>query len=157
MLLSAARPSLDSSSTVFVLRRHGERRTIQSVQRYGGDLAESVLGMDSETHAVTLAGSEDKADLVGTGGAIEQYLKERAEANPDDAEADEPMIDANVEGRTKTKREALRQRVAAGRINRVGSGKKGDATATRFLVPLFRTMVRNKKTRIQKRAKTPMR
>jgi hypothetical protein len=127
-----------SVDTVFVLRRHAERRTIQSVQRYGGDLAESVLGMDPKTHVVTLVGSKDKADLAETGGAIEQYLKQHAEANPDDPEADEPTIDTNVEGRTKTKREALRVRVAANRIQRVGSGRKGDPyryTVSCSLVP----------------------
>ena len=48
----------------------------------------------------------------------------------------QPTIDKNVEGRTETKRKALRERVAAGRIARVGSGKKGDPYRYKLSRPL---------------------
>jgi hypothetical protein len=112
--------------TVLVLRKTERFRTLASQGRVGEDLAETVVEMDPVTRRVAAAGTKADSDFAEMGALIEQYLRQHAEANVDDDAIDEPTIDKNVEGRTETKRKALRERVAAGRIARVGSGKKGD-------------------------------
>jgi len=112
--------------TVLVLRKGDRFRTLASQGRVGEDLPETVAEMDAVTRRVQAAGTKADTDLAEMGEAIELYLKQHAEANPDDPAIDEPTIDANVEGQTKIKRKALRERVATSRIQRIGSGKKGD-------------------------------
>ncbi len=115
-----------SVDTVMVLRKSEHYRTIASEQRFGESLEEVVLEMDEQTHCVSMAGSKSDADRAVAVDAIIVYLRGRAAQYPEDVGVDEPTIDNHVEGRTKTKREALREGVGNGKIERTGTGKKGD-------------------------------
>ena len=112
--------------TVLVLRTAERFRTLSSEQRVGEILTETVIEMDPATCVTKAAGTKEDADLAEMREAIEDYLRQYAEANLDDPTTDEPTIDKNVEGRNSARRRALRELVAAGHVGRVGSGKKGD-------------------------------
>ena len=107
--------------TVLLLRKSERFRTLASQGRVGEDLPETVVEMDPLTRRVHTAGTKAGADLAEMREAIERYLEQIGEEG-----ADEPTIDKNVEGRTKTKRDALRELVAAGRVVRTGTGRRGD-------------------------------
>jgi 5S rRNA maturation endonuclease (ribonuclease M5) len=124
--------------TVVVLRKTDRYRTLTSEQRIGENLPETVIEMGSSTRRVQAAGTRIETDLIEMKDAIEQYLRQYAERNPDDATVDEPAIKSNVEGRNDTKPKALRELVTEGRVGRAGSGKRGDPyryQVSRSLVP----------------------
>jgi hypothetical protein len=123
--------------TVLVLRRSERCRTLASEQRFGDNLPETVLAMDPATCRISEAGTKVDADRKATREAIVAFLRQHAEAEPDQPFTDEPTIEAGVGGRTKAQREALREAVAAGEIERIGTGKKGD----RYLYGLPRSLV----------------
>ena len=140
--------------TVMLLRRTERFRTLQSEQRIGEPLPETVVEMDAETRRVKVAGTKAEVDLAGMIEAIEQVLTQHAEANPDEPTLDEPAIDEAVEGKTKVKRVALREGVATGRIGRCGLGKKGNAFRyfPRSLVPDYRLEQENENLQTGKNA-----
>lgn len=123
--------------SVLVLRRSERFRTLASEQRFGENLLETVLAMDPATCRITEAGTKTDADRKATAEAIVSFLLQHSEAQPEQPFADEPTIDSAVEGRTQAKREALREAVAAGEIERIGTGKKGD----RYLYGIPRSLV----------------
>lgn len=123
--------------TVLVLRRSERCRTLASEQRFGENLPETVLAMDPATSRISEAGTKVDADRKATREAIVTFLRQHAEAEPEQPFTDEPTIEAGVGGRTKAQREALREAVAAGEIERIGTGKKGD----RYLYGLPRSLV----------------
>ena len=105
--------------TVLVLKRSAERRTIQTIQRYGDDLVESVLVMDPETHLVSISGSKQGSDEGLIRDDIVAFLSTKTET------VDEATIAENVEGRKGTRVTALRQLVESHEVTRTGDGKKG--------------------------------
>ena len=109
-----------SVDTLILLKRLDSYRTIQSTQRYGNDLPETVLGFDSAQRTVTIGKSKHDADLDSLKGALLDYL----------ALSGEPLTEAviceEVEGRTALKRKALRELVAGGTVARAGKGGKSD-------------------------------
>jgi hypothetical protein len=123
--------------TVLVLRRSERCRTLASEQRFGENLPETVLAMHPATCRISEAGTKADADRKATREAIVAFLRQHAEAEPELPFTDEPTIEAGVGGRTKAQREALREAVAAGEIERIGTGKKGD----RYLYGLPRSLV----------------
>jgi hypothetical protein len=123
--------------TVLVLRRSERCRTLASEQRFGENLPETVLSMDSATCRISEGGTKADADRKTTREAIVAFLRQQAEADPEQPFTDEPAIEAGVGGRTKAQREALREAVAAGEIERIGTGKKGN----RYLYGLPRSLV----------------
>ena len=142
--------------TVLVMRKTERFRTLESQGRVGEDLAETVVEMDPVTRRVRAAGTKADSDLAEMRDAIQEYLRQYAEANPDDPAIDEPMIEKNVEGRNSTRRRALRELVAADRVGRIGSGKKGDPYRYAFsctLVPDYGEEQENENPKMDERTR----
>ena len=107
-----------SVDTALIMRKKGAGRTLESIQRYGEDLPETVIGLDVETGVVsgagTLAGVETAAaatriiKAIGDGAMTQNEIRE------------------SVEGATTYKITALHMLHKNGDLHRNGSGKKGD-------------------------------
>ncbi|MDA8086634.1 MAG: AAA family ATPase [Nitrospiraceae bacterium] len=109
-----------SVDTLILLNRNDSYRTIQSIQRYGSDLPETVLGFDNAQRTVTIGKSKHEADLDSLKEALLDYLATSGEP------LTEAVISEEVEGRTTLKRKALRELVAEGAVARTGKGGKAD-------------------------------
>ncbi len=109
-----------SVDTLILLKRHDGYRTIESLQRYGNDLPETVLGFDNAQRTVTIGKSKHEADLYNLKEALLDYLATSGEP------LTEAVIGEEVEGRTALKRKALRELVADGAVARTGKGGKAD-------------------------------
>jgi len=107
--------------TIVVLKRRETYRTVQTVQRIGQEMPETVLKFDPEKRALTLGPEKSEADALAVSDAILEYLKSAGEPKT------EPEIVEAVEGgRTGPKRKALRRLVEQGKAEREGSGKRAD-------------------------------
>jgi hypothetical protein len=106
--------------TILVLKRTERYRTLQTVQRYGADLSETVLDFDSGRRAVILGAEKSMADSQRIAEGILDYLGGIS------GRAKEADINEAVEGSTKLQRTALRDLVEAGKVLREGSGRRGD-------------------------------
>ena len=106
--------------TALVMKRSERYRTIQSVQRYGTDLPETVLEFDPERRTILLGAEKAEAEEQRIGDAILEYLGGVEEPKP------ETEIDEAVEGRRSLRKKALRRLVAADKVERTGKGGKGD-------------------------------
>ncbi len=116
--------------TLIEMRRYGDRRTIQTVQRYGADLEESVIALETDTYTLSLAGTRHEADVQAVGTDMRAFLEAQTAPVP------ESDIVAAVEGRTGLIRETLRQLCASGDISRTGEGVRNSPYQySRFLVP----------------------
>lgn len=118
--------------TVLVFRRTERCRTLQSHGRIGENLPETIVEMDPDTRRTTPSGTKAEVHVATVKVAIERYLRRHAEAGPGEWSADEATIEQNVEGRTMTIRKALRELVAERRVERLGTGRKGDSYRYRF-------------------------
>ncbi len=107
-------------NSLLVLKRTEAYRTIQTVQRLGEWMPETVLQFDSESRRLSVGGTRFEAERQECEEAIVEFLKAAGEGKT------EPEIDEQVDGKTILKRKALRVLVANGRVTREGSGKKGD-------------------------------
>jgi len=105
--------------TAVIMRRLEHERTIQSRQRYGDDLAETVLNFDPERRAVSLGPQRSEAENKRVAEAILSFLRDSGEAKT------EQEVDGAVEGRNAAKRTALRQLVEEDKVKRQGSGRRG--------------------------------
>lgn len=104
-------------STLMVMRRTDAYRTLETVQRLGHDLPETVLRFDATTKKLTLGDSREQAEVDNVASHILAALGIGCMT--------EEEIDDAVEGRTTLLRTALRQLVESGSITRDGKGKKG--------------------------------
>jgi hypothetical protein len=128
--------------TAVMLKRSDRYRTLSTIQRYGDDLEEITLTLDAATRSLSAGPSRAEADEVETSRAILAYLTEQPEPR------DEETILSAVEGKTGTKRHALRALVGTARVARTGAGKRGDPysySVSRFSFPHTSG---NEKTRI---------
>jgi len=107
-------------SSLVVLKRTEAYRTIQTVQRLGEWMPETVLQFDSESRRLSVGGTRFEAERQECEEAIIEFLKAAGEGKT------EPEIDEQVDGKTTLKRKALRAGFEKGRVTREGSGKKGD-------------------------------
>jgi hypothetical protein len=105
--------------TLIVLKRTERYRTIQTVQRIGHDMPETVLRFNPETKRLSIGGTRLEADTAATGDEILAFLEAATEPKG------EAAITEAVEGRTRIVREALRLLVRQGKVDREGQGKKG--------------------------------
>jgi hypothetical protein len=106
--------------TALLLKRTERHRILSSVQRYGSDLEEMTLEHDPVTRAVSAGAPRQDAEEAEMAAVILDYL------TPLSQPVDEPTIHDAVEGRRQLKVRGLRRLVACGRVQREGSGRKGD-------------------------------
>jgi putative DNA primase/helicase len=108
-----------SVDTLMVMKRHEHYRTLQTIQRYGDDLEETILNFDRETRTVTIGGTRQEQDVNMMKKAIICFLSTQNEP------ITEAVINQGVEGAVRFKCKALRELVAENKINREGKGSKG--------------------------------
>ncbi len=113
--------------TLVHLKRSESMRTIQSVQRIGQDIPETVLQFDLESRSLSLGEEKAEADIQATSESILVFLRDAGEPRT------EVEIGEAVAGKTGIKRKALRALVTQAKITREGSGRKGDPYRYRFL------------------------
>ncbi len=106
-------------ATLLVMKRTEAYRTLQSVQRAGPDMPETVLSFDPATMALGLAGTKTDADRQTSEGDILGFLAESAEPQT------QAQIREAVEGQTRLVRAALTALVTAGKVARTGDGTRG--------------------------------
>jgi hypothetical protein len=120
-------------STLLVMKRTETYRTLQTVQRIGEDLPETVLHFDAATKRLSLGGTRQGCEAAIMAESIVAALDGKAATEA----LTEPEIGDAVEGKTTLKRKALRDLTRQGKIVRLGNGKRGDPFryASCFLVP----------------------
>jgi hypothetical protein len=121
-----------SVDTVIHLKRSERYRTIETEQRVGDNLPEAVLEFDPKRRSVSLGDSKEAAEVCRLADELEEANRNCVKP------AEEDEFIAEVAGATRTKRKALRQLYAEGRVERSGDGKKGSPytyQVSRFLVP----------------------
>ena len=109
-----------SVDTLMVMKRHEHYRTLQTIQRYGDDLEETILNFDKTTRLVTIGDSRQQEDVNILEKAIIEFLSTQTEP------VTEAIINQGVEGSIKFKCKALRELVDENKINREGKGAKGN-------------------------------
>lgn len=103
-----------------IMKRYEHNRTLQTIQRYGEDLPETILSFDKNTRFVTIGNTKTEEDSSTIKEAISSFLSNQNEP------VVEKVITDEVEGRTTLKRKTLRELVGAGNVTREGAGGKGD-------------------------------
>jgi hypothetical protein len=106
-------------STLVVLKRTRDHRTIETVQRVGADIPETILEFNSKTRSLALGGTRFNADRQVCEVEILEFLKSASEPQTQE------QIRSSVEGQTRVIRAALTALVDAGRVDRTGDGKRG--------------------------------
>lgn len=105
--------------TAIILKRIKDgKRTIETQQRYGNDIEETMLVFHADAKAISLGGSKDEDDTHRIKEAIIEFLKSIKTPVPED--------EIDVEGKTMFKRKGLRELVKENKIERTGKGKKGN-------------------------------
>nr|MDQ3820087.1 AAA family ATPase [Acidobacteriota bacterium] len=103
---------------LLIMKRRDKARTLETIQRYGEDIPETVVHLDSETGLVTPGG--DMQTL---------QLNERKQAILD-AIGEEPLSEADIKERISGNQgltsKAVRSLFEEDRLKRSGAGKKGD-------------------------------
>jgi len=100
------------------MRRTGSCRTLQTVQRIGTNLQETILSFDPTTRLLSLGGHREGFEDAEVGEAILSALGAKCMTQPE--------IDSVIGRKTIVKRRALRELTSNGRVVRSGSGKRGD-------------------------------
>ena len=106
-------------STLVILKRNESMRTIQTVQRVGGDLPETVLHFNPETHRLGLGGTRFEAERRESEAAILDFLRDSREPQT------QAQIREGVQGKTATVRAALTELVRSRRVSKGSDGTKG--------------------------------
>ncbi len=106
-------------STVLLMRRIEAYRTLQSVQRIGSDMAETVLAFDSQSRRLSLGGTRFETDRRECEESILDFLREAREPQT------QAQIRDGVEGQTKVIRAALTALTASGNVSKSGDGTRG--------------------------------
>lgn len=106
--------------TILSLKNTSKFRTLQSTQRYGLSLPETVLTLDPLTGWAQCGPARAEADAQGVEQAILDYLSKQKVPVP------ETDVQKNVPGRRGSKVTVLRQLVEHGKVTKVGKGGKGD-------------------------------
>ena len=110
-----------AASTLISLGRTEAYRTIQTVQRIGVAMPETILAFNPATKTLSLGGSKSEADAERISQGILEYLE---------ASGDKPRsweaINEEVEGKTTVKKQAVKLLFNGGKVEREGTGKRGD-------------------------------
>jgi 5S rRNA maturation endonuclease (ribonuclease M5) len=104
--------------TLITMRRREHARTIQTTQRYGEDLPETVADFDLET------------GVVKAGGDVATIQIDKRESKVLDVIGDETLIEADIKervgGNQTLTAKAIRVLFDSERLKRTGAGKRGD-------------------------------
>lgn len=104
--------------TLLIMRRREKARTLETLQRYGEDMPETVAHLDAETGLVSPGGDMQKLALAERKTAVLDNL------------GDEPLTEADIKerigGNQGLTSKAVRALHEEGGLNRTGAGKKGD-------------------------------
>jgi RecA-family ATPase len=120
--------------TALIMKKADRYRTLQSQQRYGEDLDETVLHFDATTRTIILGASREREE----GNRLQQAILDCLQMQEQDQDQErrhaltEAELDEDVEGRTAHKRTALRELVHTGEVIRLGKG--GRAHPYRYAV-----------------------
>lgn len=106
--------------TCMIQKRSEKYRTLQTIQRYGTDLEETVLEWDTERKAISLGGSKKDTEVK----RLEDEILTFVNRQPDGVSRE--ILEESTEGRTGPKREALKNLVQSKAIVRQGEGKKNN-------------------------------
>jgi hypothetical protein len=118
------------ATLIYLMRTSGGYRTIQTVQRIGKDLSETVLNFNEATKRLTAGGTRKEREEGDAGQRILDYLDPAQEPQTEQA-----IRDA-VEGKTEVLHAALKTLLKTGKIERSGGGKKGNPFLyKKFLFP----------------------
>ena len=104
---------------VLVMRRTEKYRTIQSVQRVGPEMPETVLKFEANSQRLSLGGTRFDADRCNCEDSILTFLRNK------DTPQTQEQIREKVEGKTRIIRAALTALAKSKRVTRAGDGKKG--------------------------------
>jgi hypothetical protein len=108
---------------VLMRRRKDNQRVLQSIQRYGTDLAETLVPMDAETGHIALGAELSHIKLVEAQTKV-LALFERL---PDGESLDQKAVREQADVDSGLAYRALQDLLADGRLQRGGAGKRGDA------------------------------
>lgn len=106
-------------SSLIVLKRTDAYRVIQTVQRIGQDMPETVLQFDADTKRLSIGGTRLEADRRECESGIVEFLSAASEPQT------QAQIRDGVEGQTKVIRAAITSLVEAGKVIKTGEGTKG--------------------------------
>jgi hypothetical protein len=104
--------------TALMMRRKEAGRTLETIQRYGEDIPETVIGFDAETGTVSAPGTVDDVEIAKAKDRIVETIGQGSLTRAEIREA--------VEGKTKYVEAALRQLLQQEQLVRSGTGKKID-------------------------------
>ena len=102
---------------MILLRMQDGRRTLETIQRHGTDVTETVLEYDADSDQLMSAGSVEDMDMAD---ACAQILAACVEP------ASRSAIIETVDGKARTITTAIRHLVQTGKLARSGSGSRGD-------------------------------
>lgn len=107
-----------SVDALLIMKKRERARTIETLQRYGEDLPETVVHMDAETGIVT------------AGGDLSALQVDEHKAKVLEALGDESLTEGDIReragGNQSLVSKALRALCEAGSVSRTGAGKRGD-------------------------------
>jgi len=107
------------AATLIVLKRLNDHRSIETVQRVGKDLPETILAYDPESRRLTLGGSRFDSERQECEAEILVFLQSANEPQTQE------QIRDSIEVQTKVIRAALTSLVKSERVARAGEGKRG--------------------------------
>lgn len=105
---------------IILKRTKNNQRTIETQQRYGVDIEETIIDFNPDLKSISLGGTRIEADTKNLKEEIILILELSKEP------INEDQINDEIEGKTALKRQALRDLLKDGQIIRTGGGKKGD-------------------------------
>lgn len=135
-------------STLIVLKRTETYRVIQTVQRVGQDMPETVLQFDSETKRLSVGGTREEAETQTKSEEILVFLRESGEPKT------ESEIRECVKGETKILAKALRELHKGQKLTRDGEGKRGDPFRYGFSFACSEYMMQTSKRETENPAET---
>jgi len=104
--------------TLLMMQRHEHIRTIATNQRYGEDLPETVVALDTEKGRISLGGSLAQVQVETCAREVLQVISNQ--------ERTETQIKEMVGGNQTTVAKAIRYLVESGLLQRNGGGRKND-------------------------------
>jgi len=107
--------------TIVLRDRTESYRTIQSIQRVGTDLPESVLAFDEMRRVSSLGGSKEEMELKDMKESVYAFFQGL------EGPVRETIIDEGVEGNRGIRKKALRKLVSEERGTRTGKGVSGES------------------------------